>query len=183
MVVRRVTRAAAVAEARPHVGFDKSGSLMRSEQPFENQHSNFMAHLRWRVRTEHLSPQDVVTLIGSQTEALRRMFAMSTMAAWSQLDRFWDWPLARGANSAEEELRSFGGRYPWLTDENAWGRMCQAAAQKHGHVLDAVRLSIDGDRSSYAPAAGASWSDIVASLMDRGRAPGMLERVADPQGF
>ena len=135
----------ATRPVKPFFGFNAAGGFFRSEIKIENSTTRFA---EWAVReilAEYLSPQDVHFLIIK--ENLGASFRCQPQ--WSNLNRFWEWPLAHAGTSLEQFIRSLGGKHPWLTDEYRWTTLCDAAEVKYGHEsrlvhpIDATNTVLD----------------------------------------
>ena len=134
----RAGKRQATSSSKPdksHTGWTSAGACFRSELAVENTPTRFVLYLLKEIRRDFLSPQDVHFLI--LREGLTTAFPCHEK--WATLDRFWHWPLAVSRTSAEEVVRSLGGKYPWVRDEYAWTSWCDAAEKKYGYEPRLVR--------------------------------------------
>lgn len=118
-----------------HVGFGWDGGLILSSIPIENKPTRLYVQLRGEVVTEMLAPADVIYRLRDAEKALAGCFSVDAIQSWSQLVRFDQWPNAAASRPLESAIRSFGGRFPWLSDPYAWTRRCEDAARRHGYVM------------------------------------------------
>ena len=128
-------RPKAVKIDKPHVGFTNQGSAFRSAEAIDNQPTNFVRWLLGEIADEYLSPADVRFLVQREPEPIRLCFRESTLASWEQLPRFWQWPCAGASTALEAAVQSHGGKRPWIGDEWAWTKRCDAAEAKHGYEV------------------------------------------------
>ena len=115
-----------------HMGFNRWGSVIRSETPIDNQATNFLRWLSRETLSKLLSPSDVVREIAAGAPELQRLFSLGVLGSWSPLDRFWHWPATQASRPSEQFIRCMGEPRPiWLADENRWEKLCEDAERMY----------------------------------------------------
>ena len=148
------------ADAKIFSGWNNEGGFFRSEVKIENSVTRFVDYAVRETLQEFYSPADVRFLVLRESEATRGAFRPQTLEAWEKLGRFWHWPLAFAHTSAEETIRSLGGRCPWSRDENAWTKWCDSAERKYAHES---RLLEPAELDAFKHTLVGGFSPLVAS--------------------
>lgn len=157
-------RAVAVVrqDDRPFVGFDETGSCVRSATPVTNPQTDFARWLIREMRDQLLSPADVVKLVRQRDKAIWQAIGLeSNLRPWAmhahyahdehgnpvRVERECDlscWPCLTATSGLAEAIRSFGGWYPWANDRNAWLAMLEREASRRPAACRAKSVSLSG---------------------------------------
>lgn len=151
------SRKGASQEASPRFkGWNSEGSAFTSEIEITNPETRFLTRLVKEVRNDYLSPSDAYFLVLREGNSVAKCFRTVVLENWSHYHRFSDWPVVQAMTSAEEFIRSLGGKRPWATDEYAWTAMCDAAEKKYNHESRLVAAGkLDGLLAQIAGVRGA----------------------------
>ncbi len=125
----------------PFVGFDASGSTIRSATPVTNPQTEFANWIIREIRDQLLSPADVVRIVRKRDSAIWQAIGVHTLMHWAThshwtrdehgtpvpCERECDvscWASLNAASGLAESIRSWGGWYPWSRDTNSWEAIC-----------------------------------------------------------
>lgn len=114
--------AKANANPQPFVGWNDEGTCLRSAVPITNPQTLFAKWIVPKIRTELLTPAEVVDLVRREPEAVAHAIGLPVLADWSRFDHLSDWARVHRHGSLAATVAMWGMHSPpWCSrDSHAW---------------------------------------------------------------